>query len=227
MINKIINADCFDILKDIPNNSIDLCLTDPPYQMHMSGAGFAKKRNIYKEISHYTNTDNDFYNDDFLDILVSKCKFPNVFLFCGKNDLPKILNYAIKNKYFYFILPLCKKNPMPFINNTWLSNEFSVHFTDRRILCSKDYSIKIPYFITGNEKQTKHPNEKNINDVKKVIINLTNEGNTVLDCFSGSGSVAIACHELKRNFICIEKDEQYYKESNKRLLTIQNQPTLF
>lgn len=49
----------------------------------------------------------------------------------------------------------------------------------------------------------------------------------VLDCFSGSGTTAIACHNLKRNFICIEKDEVFYKASIERLKNNTIQTTLF
>ena len=49
----------------------------------------------------------------------------------------------------------------------------------------------------------------------------------VLDCFSGSGTVAIACHKLKRRFICIEKDFDYWKASCKRLEDQQRQGVLF
>lgn len=49
----------------------------------------------------------------------------------------------------------------------------------------------------------------------------------VLDCFSGSGTTAVACHNLKRRFICIEKDKDYYEASVKRLEDAQKQLNLF
>lgn len=55
----------------------------------------------------------------------------------------------------------------------------------------------------------------------------TREGDIVLDCFSGSGTTAIACHNLKRRFICIEKYFDYWKESCKRVEDHQRQGFLF
>ena len=225
--NKIINADCLDILKQLPDKSVDLILNDPPYRQEAHGRGLAGKRKIYKEMAKWTSLDNNWFTDDFLDLLVSKCVYPNVCQFGGKRDILPFLQYAEKKGYNYFVLPLCKKNPMPMTNNTWLSNEYLMHLTDRKIECSKRYADKIPYFITGNEKETSHPNEKKIKDIERIIINLTNEGDMVLDCFSGSGTVAIACHNLKRRFICVEKDFDYWKASCKRLEDHQRQGVLF
>ena len=53
------------------------------------------------------------------------------------------------------------------------------------------------------------------------------EGELILDCFSGSGTTAIACHNLNRNFICIEKDYDYWKASVERLKNAQAQQKLF
>jgi DNA modification methylase len=53
------------------------------------------------------------------------------------------------------------------------------------------------------------------------------ENDLVLDCFSGSGTTAIACHRLKRRFICIEKDKDYWEASCKRLEEEQRQGVLF
>ena len=55
----------------------------------------------------------------------------------------------------------------------------------------------------------------------------SNENDLVLDCFSGSGTTAIACHNLKRRFICIEKDFDYWKASVKRLEDAKKQLSIF
>ena len=225
--NKIYNADCIEFMKDIPDGYFDAIITDPPYKQEAHDRGLANKRGIYKEMSKYTSLDNDWYNENILKEFVRLCKFPNIFLFCGKRDIIKILNFAEKNGYEYHILEVCKKNPTPFTNNTWLSSEFAVHITDRKITYSKEYRIKIPYFITGNEKETNHPNEKNIHDIMRIIKNITQDGDTILDCFSGSGTTAIACSRLNRNFVCIELDKNYYNNSVKRLEDERKQLTLF
>lgn len=223
----IINGDCLEVLKGVPNHSVNLVLNDPPYRQEAHGRGLAGKREIYKEMAEWTSLDANWFKEDFLDLLVSKCVYPNVCQFGGKRDILPFLQYAEKKGYNYFVLPLCKKNPMPMTNNTWLSNEYLMHLTDRRIECSKRYADKIPYFITGNEKETSHPNEKNLKDIERIIVNLTNEGDTVLDCFSGSGTVMVACHKLKRECIAIEKSEKWFNVGVERLNDYKKQLTLF
>lgn len=86
------------------------------------------------------------------------------------------------------------------------------------------------FFETPNAscyKETNHPTEKP-KDLFEHLLNIhTNENDLVLDCFSGSGTTAIACNRLKRRFICIEKDPEYWKASCKRLEDEQRQGTLF
>ena len=75
-------------------------------------------------------------------------------------------------------------------------------------------------------ERTGHPTQKAVNLIGYLIRTLSNEGNLILDPFSGSGSVAIACHRLKRNFIAIEQDPEYYIESLGRLERERCQMTL-
>ncbi|MGC9365279.1 MAG: DNA-methyltransferase [Fidelibacterota bacterium] len=66
------------------------------------------------------------------------------------------------------------------------------------------------------ERQS-HPTQKAIALMGYLVKSLSNPGETVLDPFSGSGSVAVACYHLNRNFIAIEKDPKYYQESIDRM----------
>ncbi|MFM6916441.1 MAG: DNA-methyltransferase, partial [Dolichospermum sp.] len=65
-----------------------------------------------------------------------------------------------------------------------------------------------------------HPNEKPLEIMKRLVEMLTDEGGTVLDPFAGSGTTAVACKELGRNYICIEKELEYYQIACNRI----NQP---
>jgi len=225
-IGKIICADCMDILKQLPDKCVDLVLTDPPYTWREAGGGgFSKNRPIYKEIAKFCTE--DWYTDEFLSLLISKCKFPNLVICGSRVDIVKILSFAERHNLLYAILPICKKNPIPFTNNTWLNNEYIFHLTDRQIDYCKNYRFKIPYFLVDNTKETNHPNEKKIECIERILNNITREGDLVLDCFSGSGTTAIACHGLKRRFICIEKDPEYWAASVKRLEEEQKQGVLF
>jgi site-specific DNA-methyltransferase (adenine-specific) len=77
------------------------------------------------------------------------------------------------------------------------------------------------------DKNRFHPTQKPVDLIAKQLNLYSKEGDLVLDCFSGSGTTAIACHRLKRRFICIEKDPEYWAASVKRLEEEQSQGVLF
>ena len=72
-----------------------------------------------------------------------------------------------------------------------------------------------------------HPTQKPVKLIERQLNEYTKEGDLVLDCFSGSGTTAIACHRLNRRFICIEKDKEYWEASVKRLEDERKQLSLF
>lgn len=73
-----------------------------------------------------------------------------------------------------------------------------------------------------HSERTLHPTQKPMHLISTLIQWITNPGDTVLDPFAGSGTTAVACKELGRNYICIEKDEEYYKIACNRLSIINN-----
>ena len=72
-----------------------------------------------------------------------------------------------------------------------------------------------------------HPTQKPLKLFEMILRDYSNENDLVLDCFSGSGTTAVACHNLKRRFICIEKDYDYWKVSVERLNNAKEQLKLF
>lgn len=78
-----------------------------------------------------------------------------------------------------------------------------------------------------NNNNRLHPTEKPLNLIELLLRTKSNENDLILDCFSGSGTTAIACHNLKRRFICIEKDYDYWKASVERLENTKAQLKLF
>lgn len=225
--NKIINADILEVLPTIPDGTFDCVLSDPPYQFEAHGRGFSGTRTIYKEMAEWTNLNNDWYNDDILSEYVRICKFPNVFLFGSKRDVYKMLDFAVRKGFEYWIIPVCKKSPVPFTDNTWLSNEYAVHIVDRKLVYTKEYNLKIPYFIVGGQKTTGHPNEKDLSMVKRIIANITPENGFVFDGFMGSGTTAVACQQLGRYFFGCEINKDYYEKSLKRIEDNTRQGELF
>lgn len=225
--NTIVNDDILNVLPTIPDGTFDAVISDPPYEQEAHGRGFASKRCIYKKMSEWTNLNNDWYNEDILKEYIRICKFPNMFLFCGKRDVYKTLKFAVDNNLEYWIIPVCKKSPVPFTDNTWLSNEYGVHIVDRKLVYTKDYNLKIPYFIVGGLKTTGHPNEKDLPMVKRVVANITPENGFVFDGFMGSGTTALACQQLNRRYYGCDINNEYVDLSNDRLTDDKKQLNLF
>ena len=122
----------------------------------------------------------------------------------------------------------------------------AIHIWDKKVGCGsfqerifernggKNYKVYNQYLINSTvaakfngEVFYNHPSQKPLKLITKLIEENSKEGDTILDCFSGSGTTAIACHNLKMNFICVEKDKDYYEASVKRLEEHKKQLSIF
>lgn len=93
---------------------------------------------------------------------------------------------------------------------------------------AKVYNIRHDGFIRDSkEPQELHPTQKPLKLFEKCVADFSQEGDLIADFFSGSGTTAVACYNLKRKFICVEKDFDYWKASCKRLEDHQRQGVLF
>ena len=234
--NKIINADCMDILKQLPDKSIDLILTDPPYLIKNTKAG--GKSNFSKSIQQMNDEIKEAgitegVSLDFCKEIIRLQDKINAYIWCNKAQIIDYLDFFIKeNDCSYDILCWQKDNAMPTYNNKYLTDkEYCLYFRRGGYCQPQRYEDALTIFhepINIKDKQMyKHPTIKPIGIFQTLINNSSKENDLVLDCFSGSGTTAIACHRLKRRFICIEKDKTYYEASVKRLEDAQKQLTLF
>lgn len=212
--NTIINDDCMDILKQLPDKCIDLVLTDPPYGIGIDGAvGGGSKRGAVKNCKKC----------DWDNFIPSKEYFEEIMR-VSKNQIIWGGNYFIEHlKNSRCFLVWYKRDGLP--KRTFADAEMAWTSFDRN---AKVYNIRWDGFIRDSkEPKELHPTQKPLKLFEKCLFDFTNENDLVLDCFSGSGTTAIACHRLNRRFICIEKDKEYWQASVKRLEDEQKQLTLF
>lgn len=233
--NQIINADCMDILKQLPDKCVDLVLTDPPYILTPHGGGRKgladRASKIRDEIDFMAN---DFDFEKVSEELLRICKKPNIVMFCSSMQLGRTIVYFENKGLRADVLVWSKPNPAPLGNGNYISDiEYIVFVHGKGTFFNNDVPIdfkkktKIYPIITNKMDIKQHPTQKPI-DLISELLQVHSEGNhIVLDCFSGSGTTAIACHKLKRRFICIEKDKDYYEASVKRLEEERKQLTLF
>lgn len=236
LIGKITCADCLDILKQLPDKCVDLVLTDPPYLIKNTTAGgksnFAKSiQNMNNEIKNANITEG--VSLDFCKEIIRLQDKVNCYIWCNKAQIIDYLDFFVnQNGCGFDILCWQKDNAMPTFNNKYLTDkEYCLYFRKGGYCQPKNYeSAKTIFHEPINIKDKNafgHPTIKPLNIFQTLIENSSKENNLVLDCFSGSGTTAVACHNLHRRFICIEKDKDYWKASCERLEQAQRQQTLF
>lgn len=316
-INKIINADCMDILKQLPDKSIDLVLTDPPYFGIVKNDWDNQWKDIFefqkwvgelgKEFNRVLKDNGSFYwfGDDktiaYCQVELDKSfRLLNNIVWRKDNGLCKkgaeniYRSYApITERCLFYDkgedktgLEMVKEvMPNPFADylktefnragvtrkqiaelfpsrtggltgcvSNWLNGDNVI--TQEQYLKIKEFlgvgflareyeelrqeyeELRRPWnndckaldvldFPICTDSGRFHPTQKPINLISYLIQRSSNKNDLILDCFSGSGTTAIACHNLNRRFICIEKDEDYYKASVERLENAQAQQKLF
>ena len=232
--NTIINADCLDILKQLPDKCVDLVLTDPPYILTPHGGGRKgladRSSKIRDEIEFIAN---DFDFETISNELLRVCKVPNIIMFCSSMQLGRTVTYFENLGLRADVLVWSKSNPAPLCNNNYISDiEYIVFVHTKGSFFNNNAPIEWKkktktYPIITNKMDKIHPTQKPKNLIKELLCVHSKEGDLILDTFSGSGVTAIVCDEFKRNFICIEKDHDYWKASVKRLEDAQRQLQLF
>ena len=203
-VDKIINADCLDILKQLPDKCIDLVLTDPPYGLNKKFKGGKSGKMNFNSIV-----------DKGWDFTPDKEVFEEIVR-VSKNQI------IWGGNYFADMLPPSR---CWIVWDKMIAEDFSLAMLELA-WTSFDKNAKI--FRYASEKDFRlHPTQKPLQLFKKCIAEYSKEGDLIADFFSGSGTTAVACWELKRKFICVEKDFDYWKASCKRLEDHQRQGVLF
>lgn len=228
-LNKIYNADCLELMKEITDKSIDLILTDPPYILTNGGNGKSCLKSIQKISNGLINIENGFDIEITLIEFKRICKKFNAFIFCSNKQVSTLMKWGEERDYYTTLLVWHKYNCTPFCNGVWSPDiEFIVHIREKGATFQGNAKLKNKVVTLPIEvSKYGHPTEKPLGLIERYLKIGSNENDLILDCFSGSGTTAIACHNLKRNFICIEKDKDYHEASVKRLNQCKQQLKLF
>ena len=223
-LNKIYLGDCYELIKEIPDKSIDLIYTDPPYEMSSGGGGHSalSKRILktnYVDIVEIRNGIDYSILDEFCRVL----KKIYVYIWCSKDQILPYMKYFIDDKKCLFdVLFWGKTNPTPATNNLYLNNvEYLLVFRENGTYYAKEYELKSKYYISPlnvvDKDDYDHPTIKPLELVKRHILNSSKENDIILDPFLGSGTTCVAAKELGRQYIGIEINEKYYNIAKDRL----------
>jgi DNA modification methylase len=218
-------GDCYEIIKTIPDNSVNCIYVDVPYKYECGSHGSSDlSKRIYKYQKQQLQELNIYDGFDYkiLDEFIRVSKNVNIYIWCSRLQIVDILNYFVSKGYKYNILCWCKTNPTPATNNSWLPDiEYCLYFRDSKTKLNNGYHLKHKYYVSAinqkDKKLWKHPTIKPLELVKQHLQHTTQENDIVLDCFMGSGTTGVACKELNRNFIGIEIDNTYFDIAKQRI----------
>ena len=208
----LLHGDCFELLKDIPDESVDMILTDPPYGMNFQSS---HRKTKYEKIKGDSNLD---WLDDFVDEIYRVSK-PNTahYVFCSFHHIDKF-KQAIERKFKI-------KNILTWVkNNTSMGDlkgdfapktEFIIFFHKGRKLINGKRDPNVLEFKRTQNKL--HPTQKPVDMTEYLIEKFSDEGDLILDPFMGSGTTGIACINTNRNFIGMELDGNYFEVAKNRI----------
>lgn len=149
-------------------------------------------------------------------------KKENIYIWCNKKQILSYLKYFVEKRGCVFeILLYIKQDPTPLCGGNYLiDKEYCLYFRKGVKLNTTFESAKTWFLMNKNiadKKKYNHPTIKPLSIIRTLIKNSSNEGDIVLDCFSGSGTTCVASKELNRNFIGIEINKEYWQISQDRL----------
>ena len=205
-INKVICGDCLEVMKYIPDRSIDLIVTDPPY-----GIAYQKK-NKPAMIGDYGNV-LGLVLPEFYRVLKDKGA---IYIFTSFKMLSDWL-YRFQSffKMHNLLIWDKKKNSGLQMGSNYGFRYEMIFYGSKGLHKLNDYADDI--FQIDRVKKRTHPTEKPVELLKIFIEMSSKENEIVLDPFAGTGSTLIACKFLKRNFIGIEINPEYCKIAEQRL----------
>ena len=215
--NKIFNGDCIKVMRDIPSESIDLIVTDPPYLI-------SYKTNHRKDKDHEFSSEiaNDS-NPQLIVDYIEQCEriMKNdtaMYMFCSA-DKVDFFKQEIEKKFKI-------KNMIIWVKNNWTAGDlqgsfgrqyeiaFLVNKGRKKINGKRLTDVWNFNRVVGNSQV--HQNQKPLDLIKQCIVKHSDEGDLIFDGFGGSGTTAFASLELNRDYCIVEYEEKYCKIISQR-----------
>lgn len=218
------NNDCLNVFKDIPDNSIDLIISDVPYKVISGG------RPKYKGQPSGILSKNDgkiFNNND-----IKPCEYmyelyrvlkedTHCYIFINFINLQEMMNEAEKVGFKLHTLLIWEKNNKTPSRWYMKNQEYILFMRKGKAKPVKNagvgHILKYNNIMGGNKS---HPCEKPVDLLELLITNSSNENDIVFDPFMGSGSCGVACMNTNRRFVGIELEEKYFNIAKNRIENI-------
>lgn len=225
MNNMLLNQDVREVFKTIPDNSIDLVVTDPPYKTTSRGNAGTSGGMLQKEINKKGQVfkHNNIKPQEYIPELYRVLKDgSHCYIMTNHVNLQEMLNVATESG-FKFVKCLIWDKGNKIMGQYYMSSFEYILFlrkgkAKRINNCGTADILRVPNIKTkGEDGKNLHDTEKPVELMKIMIDNSSNEGDIVFDPFMGIGSTGVACLELNRRFIGVELDEQYFPIAKHRI----------
>ena len=205
----ITNECNMELMKRYEDNHFELAIVDPPY-----GLGMDKSRNS----NEGNKAGFKIYHDTDWDVKAPDKEYFDELIRVSKNQIIWGANHFISK--------------IPYDSSCWIvwdKNNGASDNADAELAWGsfKTAVRKYTKHISATFKNRIHPTQKPIQLYEWLLMNYAKEGDKILDTHLGSGSIAIACHNLNYNLTACELDPTYYKDALKRLKVHQQQLTMF
>ena len=229
----ILCADSREVIKRIPDNSIDFILTDPPYNLGQHSTGnipLPGRTAMNNDVAEWDMVDFDpeEWADDFIRILKPT---GNLFIFTSYNQLGRWYN-CLDHKFDTTNFMIWHKtNPAPKIFKAGFLNSCEMIFTcwNKKHTWNFISQAEMHNFIESpicmrpeRLSNPKHPAQKPVSILKKMIKIASNKDDIIFDPFMGVGSMGVAALELDRRFIGVEREEDYFIAAKQRIINVLN-----
>jgi len=246
-LGDIIDGNCIEVMKEFPSNSINLVLTDPPYNVsgkssldlpnNTTGGPWYKMDeswDVFKNFKDYLMFTKEWIKQADRTLVTNG----SMIICCSYHGLGEIL-IALKELDYKIINIIVwrKKNPMPNVTKRTLthSTEYAVwaakstgwifNYMDMKKFANGKQLRDVWEFplcqgherIKNKTKRAAHPTQKPLEFFKRFVEMASNEGDVILDPFIGTGTTAVAAESYKRKWVGIENKKEYIKIAKKRI----------
>jgi DNA modification methylase len=236
---NLMRGNCLDLMKEMPDNSIDLVLTDPPYgTTKCKWDTIIPLDSMWKELKRITKKNSAvllFGQEPFSSLL--RCSNLDNYkydIYWQKERLTNIQQVKrrpgkVIESISVFYEEQCTYNPQMQIHDGPMRSNGTPTKTigllsdskEKLIKPYKDNGLRYPLQIVSFQRDiltcNLHPTQKPVALLEYLIKTFSNKGNTVLDFTMGSGSTGVACANTERNFIGMELDQDYFDIAKKRI----------
>lgn len=244
-LNSIVLGDCIALLKQIPDNSIDLIFADPPYNLQLNADLYRPNQTKVDAVNdEWDKFDSKEEYDIFCKKWLSECyrvlkNTGSIWVIGTYHNIYRV-GAILQDLDFWLLNDIVwiKTNPMPNFKGTRFNNahetliwatksqssKYTFHYHSMKVM-NDDLQMRSDWLIPiclGSERikvngEKAHSTQKPEELLYRIILSTSNVNDIVLDPFSGSGTTAAVAKKLGRKFIGFEREEFYVKVSNDRL----------